>query len=377
MAYGQHRAGVPDMVRRGVVKVPEITVYFWIVKLLTTAMGEAISDYLVNDWNKYLAVLLGFIVFAVAIIAQFRSRTYSTWLYWIAVSMVAVFGTMCADVLHVVFGVPYMGSFILYAVLLAATFITWYRSERTLSIHTIYTRRREVFYWLTVIFTFAMGTAVGDLTAHTFHLGYLASAFMFLGAIIIPLVAWKLGANPVATFWIAYVLTRPIGASFADYFGMPKTISGLGVGHGPVSIVLIIIVAIGIWFLAASGKDRQPEEAHAAPAPAAPLAPQYGGYPQQGPYGNGYPQQAGYDRQGGYAQQGYGQQGYGQQGYGGDGYGRQPHGQPGYGAQQPYGGQRAYDQRAYDQQAYDQQAYDQQAWDQRQAYGGQDPDYRR
>src|SRR5215469_13761086 len=240
MADGQHRAGVSDTVRRGVLKVPEITVYFWIVKLLTTAMGEAVSDYLVNDWNKYFAVLVGFIVFAIAIIAQFRSRTYSTWLYWIAVSMVAVFGTMCADVLHVVFGVPYMGSFILYAVLLAATFITWYRSERTLSIHTVYTRRREVFYWLTVIFTFAMGTAVGDLTAYTFHLGYLASAFMFLGAILIPLAAWRLGANPVATFWIAYVLTRPIGASFADYFGMPKNISGLGLGHGPVSVVMLI-----------------------------------------------------------------------------------------------------------------------------------------
>ena len=363
------------MVRRGVVKVPQITIYFWIVKLLTTAMGEAVSDYLVRDWNKYLAVLVGFVLFAIAITAQLRSRSYSTWLYWIAVSMVAVFGTMCADVLHVAFGVPYMGSFILYAVLLAATFITWYRSERTLSIHTIYTRRREVFYWLTVIFTFAMGTAVGDLTATTFHLGYLGSAFMFLAALLIPLVAWKLGANPVATFWIAYVLTRPTGASFADYFGMPKSISGLGVGHGPVSVVLIIIVAIGIWFLAASGKDRQPEEAHPAPSPAVPAGPQYGGYPQPGQYGNSYPQQAGHGPQGGYggqpgySQQPYGQQGYGQPGYGQPGYGQQPYGQPGYGAQQPYPQQQYGGQQQYG---------DQQEWDQQQAYRGRpDPDHRR
>jgi len=241
----------------GNLKVPEVTIYFWIVKLLTTAMGEATSDFLVNDWNKYLGVLLGLVLFAVAMFFQLRSKTYSTWLYWVAVSMVAVFGTQCADVLHVQFQVPYIGSFALYAVLLAATFITWYVSERTLDIHSINTRRREVFYWLTVIFTFAMGTAVGDLTATTFSLGYLTSALMFLAAILVPLAGWRLGLNAVATFWVAYVLTRPIGASFADYFGMPKNISGMGLGHGPVAAVLIVIVALAIWFLKASGKDAQ------------------------------------------------------------------------------------------------------------------------
>jgi uncharacterized membrane-anchored protein len=239
------------------VKVPEVTLYFWVVKLLTTAMGESVSDYLVNDWNKYLGVLLGFVVFAIAITIQVRTPGYSTWRYWITVSMVAVFGTMAADVLHKVLGLPYAVSFILYAVLLAVTFTLWYRSERTLSIHSINTRRREIFYWLTVVFTFAMGTAVGDLTATTFHLGYLASAFMFLGALCLPLIAWRAGANPVATFWVAYVLTRPAGASFADYFGMPKDISGAGIGHGPVAIVLIILVLAGITFLKASGRDVQ------------------------------------------------------------------------------------------------------------------------
>jgi uncharacterized membrane-anchored protein len=243
--------------RPGAVKVPEVTAYFWVVKLLTTAMGEAVSDYLVNDVNRYLGVFVGFVVFAVAISIQFRARTYSTWRYWAAVSMVAVFGTMCADVLHVVLGLPYTGSFILYAVLLAVTFTVWYRSERTLDVHSINTPRREVFYWLAVIFTFAMGTAVGDLTATTLHLGYLGSAFMFLGALAVPLVAWRLGANPVAAFWVAYVLTRPAGASFADYFGMPKDISGFGLGHGPVSIILIVVVAVAVCLLRASGKDAQ------------------------------------------------------------------------------------------------------------------------
>lgn len=281
MAEGRHRQGMPGAgsirasgIRAGIVKVPEVTVYFWIVKLLTTAMGEAVSDYLVNDVNKYLGVLLGFVVFAVAICFQFRGTTYSTGRYWTAVSMVAVFGTMCADVLHVVVGLPYTVSFTLYAVLLAATFITWYRCERTLDIHTICTPRREVFYWLAVIFTFAMGTAVGDLTAITLHLGYLSSALLFLAAISVPLIAWRLGANPVATFWVAYVLTRPIGASFADYLGMAKKISGLGFGHGPASLVLIAAVAAGIWFLKASGKDaQQPSAAGYAPVSE---APQYG-----------------------------------------------------------------------------------------------------
>jgi uncharacterized membrane-anchored protein len=275
MAEGRHRQGTPGAgsiraggIRAGIVKVPEVTVYFWIVKLLTTAMGEAVSDYLVNDVNKYLGVPVGFIVFAVAIFFQFRSEVYRTWLYWTAVSMVAVFGTMCADVLHVVLGLPYTVSFTLYAVLLAATFTTWYRCERTLDIHTISTRRREVFYWLAVIFTFAMGTAVGDLTAITVHLGYLGSALLFLAAICVPLTAWRLGASPVATFWIAYVLTRPIGASLADYFGMPKDISGLGLGHGPTSVVLIVMVAAGAWFLKASGKDAQPPRP-LSPSPAA------------------------------------------------------------------------------------------------------------
>jgi uncharacterized membrane-anchored protein len=184
--------------------------------------------------------------------------------------MVAVFGTMVADVMHVVLGLPYMVSAVFYAVCLTVTFVIWYLYERTLDIHSIVTPRREVFYWLAVIFTFAMGTALGDLFAHTFHLGYLASAFVFTALICVPLVAWRLGANPVLTFWVAYILTRPIGASFADFFGMPKDISGMGVGHGAVSIVTLILVVASIAYLSRSGID-QPEAA----SPAGAAAPGY------------------------------------------------------------------------------------------------------
>ena len=280
MTAPQHsRRTVPQApsgpVFEGTVKVPAVKPYFWVVKLLTTAMGEAVSDYLVNDVNKYGAVVLGFALFAVAITWQFRTPRYATWPYWSAVAMVAVFGTMCADVMHIVLGLPYMVSAVFYAVCLIVTFTLWYRSEGTLDIHSIVTRRREVYYWLAVIFTFAMGTALGDLFATTFHLGYFASAIVFTIAICVPLLAWRLGVNPVLTFWVAYILTRPIGASFADYFGMPKDISGAGLGHGAVSVVTLILVLASFIYMSRTGID-QPEAA----SPATPAAPSGYGQPQ-------------------------------------------------------------------------------------------------
>src|SRR5437588_10675897 len=148
---------------RAMRKVPEITVYFWIIKLLTTAMGESTTDYLVYQINPYVAVALGCLGLAVALILQLLVRRYVAWVYWLAVVMVAVFGTMAADVAHVVLGIPYAVSTAFYSVVLAVIFVLWYRSEGTLSIHSIYTRRREVFYWATVLATFALGTAAGDL----------------------------------------------------------------------------------------------------------------------------------------------------------------------------------------------------------------------
>ena len=239
-----------------VSKVPAVNSYFWGVKILTTAMGEAVSDFMVKRYNPYLAVFAGFVVFAIAIGWQFRVPSYRTWPFWTAVAMVAVFGTMVADAMHVGLGIQYKVSVVFFSIALAAVFAVWYLTERTLSIHSITTPRRELFYWATVCCTFALGTATGDWTAVTLHLGYFASGVLFTLAICVPLVAWKLGANPVLTFWVAYILTRPIGASFADYFGMPKASGGLGIGHGPVSLVTIALVVGSIWYLARTGKDH-------------------------------------------------------------------------------------------------------------------------
>ncbi|MCF8564558.1 hypothetical protein LLE49_07340 [Alicyclobacillus tolerans] len=172
------------------MKVPEITLYFWIVKLLTTAMGESTSDYLVYHINPYVAVILGFIGFVVALVLQFSVKKYIAWVYWLFVVIVATFGTMVADVTHIVLSVPYYASTIAFAIILTVVFTTWYKVEGTLSIHSINTRRREMFYWAAVLATFAMGTATGDMTAMTFHLGYLPSGILFIVLFLLPGVGY-------------------------------------------------------------------------------------------------------------------------------------------------------------------------------------------
>ena len=227
------------------VKVPQVTALFWIVKALTTAFGESTSDFLVHTIAPAVAVVLGFIAFVVSLVLQLRARTYRAGRYWFAVAMVGVFGTMAADVLHVGLGVPYTVSTAGFAVVLAAVFCLWYASERTLSIHSIDTPRRELFYWAAVVSTFALGTAAGDLTANTLKLGYFSSGLLFACLIAVPAIGYRwFGLNGVAAFWSAYVLTRPLGASFADWFGVSKARGGLDLGPGPVSIVLgALIVA--------------------------------------------------------------------------------------------------------------------------------------
>jgi len=248
-------------------KVPLITIYFWIIKLLTTAMGEATSDYMVRTINPVTAVLLGFAAFVIAMVLQFRAKRYVAWTYWLAVVMVAVFGTQAADVLHIKFHVPYAASTALYAVVLAVIFSVWYRVERTLSIHSIRTPRRELFYWATVLATFALGTATGDLTARTLSLGYLASGIWFSVAFAVVAVAhWKFGLNPILAFWICYVLTRPVGASYADWVAFPTSVGGLGVGHGPVALFLTFLIVIFVGYLAVTRRDVE-EVAEAAPWP--------------------------------------------------------------------------------------------------------------
>jgi uncharacterized membrane-anchored protein len=242
----------------GALRVPQITVLFWIVKGLSTAMGESTSDYFVNAVSPVIAVLIGFAGFVAAMIIQFWMRRYVAWAYWLAVVMVGVFGTMVADVLHVGFGVPYEVSASLFAVLLAVNFFVWRRVEGTLSIHSIDTPRREVFYWLTVIATFALGTALGDLTAVDFHLGYFVSAIVFAAAIAVPAIGFATRIfNPVVAFWIAYVLTRPLGASLADWLGKPTQVGGLGLGSGVVSLLLATVIAALVAYLSLTRADVQ------------------------------------------------------------------------------------------------------------------------
>jgi len=238
------------------VKVPEVTALFWLTKALTTAMGESTSDYLVHRFAPGVAVAVGFVVFCVAMLIQFTVRRYYPWSYWFAVSMVGVFGTMAADVLHVGLGIPYAVSTVLFAATLALVFVTWQRVEQTLSIHSITTPRRELFYWSAVVTTFALGTAAGDLTATTLHLGYLTSALVFAAVILVPAAGYyRFGMNSVLAFWFAYVLTRPVGASIADWLGKSATDRGLGIGPGLVSLILTGLILCCVTYLAATKSD--------------------------------------------------------------------------------------------------------------------------
>lgn len=239
-------------------KVPEITVFFWVIKLLSTGMGETTSDYLVKQINPILGVAIGGVGFTAAFLLQFVLRRYIIWVYWLAVVMVAVFGTMVADVLHIGLGIPYLVSTGLFSVALTIIFIMWYLSEKTLSVHSINTRRREFFYWATVIATFALGTAVGDMTATTLGLGYFASGLLFAVIIAIPAVGyWLCGLNEIVAFWFAYIVTRPLGASFSDWMGRSPALGGLGLGTGQVSLALAILISILVGYLSITRKDSK------------------------------------------------------------------------------------------------------------------------
>jgi uncharacterized membrane-anchored protein len=198
----------------------------------------------------------------VAIYIQFTKDRYIPWCYWLAVAMVGVFGTMCADVLHVGFGIPYIASTIFFALALVVVFRTWYRVEGTLSIHSITTPRREVFYWAAVLATFALGTAAGDLTAHGLGIGYFGSIWLFAAIIAIPAIGYfRFGMDSILAFWFAYVVTRPLGASIADWLGKPE---GVGLGSGAVSVSFAAVIAAIVWYLSQTGKDT-PDDQFADP----------------------------------------------------------------------------------------------------------------
>ena len=250
----------PDQAaRRGrsrVKKLPEVTVLFWMIKLLTTGMGETTSDYLAHQMNPLFAVALGGIGLTVALLIQFAVHRYLPWVYWLAITMVAIFGTMVADAIHVGLGVSYLSSTVGFSVVLSLIFAAWYRSEKTLSMQQINTFRRECFYWVTVMATFALGTAAGDMTASTLGLGYFTSGWLFAVLFALPAIAyWRSGGNAVGAFWLAYILTRPLGASFADWISRSQDLGGAGFGTGRISLVLAMLI-VGLVAYSTSRKDR-------------------------------------------------------------------------------------------------------------------------
>jgi uncharacterized membrane-anchored protein len=244
-------------VSTGMSKVPEITLMFWVAKLLTTGMGETTWDALDIAFDQYIAVAITGVLFVASMVIQFALRSYKAWAYWFAIVMVSVFGTTVADLVHNDFGVPYTVSTAVLFVLVLATFGLWYRVEGTLSIHSITTRRRECFYWAAVLLTFALGTAAGDWTASTLHLGYLPSGIIFGVLFLLPAIAYQwFGLNAIAAFWMSYILTRPFGASFADWFGGPPGRGGLALGMDRTAIVLTVIIIGVVSYFAITKVDR-------------------------------------------------------------------------------------------------------------------------
>jgi uncharacterized membrane-anchored protein len=242
-------------------KVPEVTLYFWVIKILCTTVGETAADFLNTNLKLGLtgtSVVMS-AVLIVALVYQFRARKYQPGIYWLAVVLISIVGTLITDNLVDNFGVPLETTTIAFSIALAATFATWFASERTLSIHTIYTTRREGFYWLAILFTFALGTAAGDLVAERLSVGFGKSALIFGAAIAVVAIAhFRLRLNAVLAFWIAYILTRPLGASIGDYLSQPKPDGGLGLGTVLTSGLFLGTILVLVVYLSATRKDETP-----------------------------------------------------------------------------------------------------------------------
>ena len=242
-------------VRTALAKVPEITAWFWVTKVFTTGMGETASDFLVHTLDPAVALALGGVGLAGSLVLQFTVRRYVAWVYWLAVVMVSVFGTMAADAVHVVLGVPYVVSAVFFLAALLAVFGVWFRTEKTLSIHSVDNRRRELFYWAAVLSTFALGTAAGDLAAYSLDLGYFASGLIFAAVIAGAALAWwRRWIAAIPAFWFVYILTRPLGASFADWTAVGADRGGLGWGTGVVTLGLAVCTAAVVARSSAVGR---------------------------------------------------------------------------------------------------------------------------
>lgn len=252
-------AGRHTNLRRMLNKVPEVTLYFWVIKILATTVGETAADFLNTNLNFGLTnttYVMGALLAAV-LAAQFRLRQYVPAVYWTAVVLISVVGTLITDNMTDNFGIPLPTSTMIFGGALAATFAAWFATERTLSIHSIFTRRREAFYWLAILFTFALGTAAGDLVAEKINLGYGLSALAFAAVIATITVAHlKYGLNAVLAFWAAYILTRPLGASLGDLLSQAKVDGGLGLGTTITSVIFLTAILGTVAFLTATRRDQ-------------------------------------------------------------------------------------------------------------------------
>jgi len=249
-----------DQRRPLAAKVPEIGLLFWAIKLLTTGIGESTSDFL-GQTNVAMAGVVGVVFLVVALRRQLRAPEYRAPTYWSAVLAVAIFGTMAADGVRDGAGISYAVTTAVCALGVAAVFVLWYRSEGTLSIHSITTARRERFYWMAVFATFALGTAAGDWTAMQLDLGFFGSALAFGALIAIPALGWwRAQLNPIVAFWAAYIITRPLGASFADWFSKPSANTGLGLGDGTVTAIGLLAFVALVAYVTVTRRDIQPAQ---------------------------------------------------------------------------------------------------------------------
>jgi uncharacterized membrane-anchored protein len=246
-------------------KVPEVTLIFWTIKILSTTVGETGADYLavhVGLGANWTAACMASLLIA-ALILQLRTRRYVPWIYWLTVVLVSIVGTQITDLLTDKLEVSLYVSTVMFACALAATFAVWFAIERTLSIRSIVTTRRELFYWAAILFTFALGTAAGDLATEAFGLGFQLGVIAFGVLIAFIAIFYRLGTDPVLSFWLAYILTRPLGASLGDLLSQSRDYGGLGLGTVHTSLVfLTVIVALVAWV---SFEGERAETANPAP----------------------------------------------------------------------------------------------------------------
>ncbi|MGE7186129.1 hypothetical protein ACQKKK_19805 [Peribacillus sp. NPDC006672] len=248
----------PSIGRQMLNKVPEVIIYFWIIKVMATTVGETAADFLSDNLNLGLAntTLIMSVLLIITLFFQFKASKYVPRIYWLTVVMISVVGTLITDNLVDNLGVSLVTTTIIFTIAMVATFAAWYASEKTLSIHSIYTSKREAFYWLAILFTFALGTAAGDLIAEGLDIGYWKSALMFaalIGVVAIAHYGFKL--NTVLSFWIAYILTRPLGASLGDYLSQPHDKGGLGLGTTGTSLAFLVIILILVVYLTKTRRD--------------------------------------------------------------------------------------------------------------------------